>query len=100
MLVNKHPEQSYLATIDLQGFAAGSPAHLWRHDQATPGLQSAYTGPLTPLELRLPPYSTSMLVVPPRTLPPALRNIGLGGTAAALLAAGAAELLRRRRRRK
>jgi hypothetical protein len=78
MVVNKSPDTAYHAAIELQGFAAGAPAQLWRHDKQTPGAQTTYDGPLAPLDITFPPYSTTMLVLPPR-----------GGLAAALLWAGA-----------
>jgi hypothetical protein len=96
MIVNKSPDTTYDASIELQGFVAGAPALLWRHDKETPGAQFAYDGPLDPLDVTFPPYSTTMLVLPPRGgLPTALLWAGAGG--AALL--GGILALRRRRAR-
>jgi hypothetical protein len=94
MVVNKSPDITYRAAIELQGFAAGAPAQLWRHDKETPGAQLAYDGPLAPLDVAFPPYSTTMLVLPPRgALPTALLWAGAAG--AALI--GGMLALRRRR---
>lgn len=69
---------------------------VWRHDQQTPGSSIAYTGPLDPLGISIPPYSTTMLVMPARAgLPSTLIWAGAGG--AALLAGLAAWRLRRAR---
>ena len=96
MVVNKSPDTTYHASIELQGFTAGAPTQLWRHDKATPGTQSAYDGPLAPLDVTFPPYSTTMLVLPPRgALPTALLWAGAAG--AALI--GGMLALRRRRAR-
>jgi hypothetical protein len=94
MVVNKSPDTTYRASIELQGFAAAAPAQLWRHDKATPGAQLAYDGPLAPLDVAFPPYSTTVLVLPPRGgLPAALLWAGAG--CAALI--GGILALRRRR---
>ena len=96
MVVNKSPDITYRAAIELQGFTAGAPAQLWRHDKATPGTQSAYDGPLAPLDVTFPPYSTTMLVLPPRgALPTALLWAGAAGVA---LIGGMLALRRRRAR--
>ncbi|MDQ2996238.1 MAG: hypothetical protein M3R61_04170 [Chloroflexota bacterium] len=94
MLVNKSPTTTYRATVDLQGFSAAAPVRIWRHDQQTPGTASDYGGPLAPLDIRIPPYSTTMLVIPAR---PGLSTplIWAGAGAAALLAGLAAWRLRR-----
>jgi hypothetical protein len=82
MVVNKSPDTTYRASIELQGFAAGTPAQLWRHDKETPGAQLAYDGPLAPLDVAFPPYSTTLLVLPPRgALPTALLWAGAAGAA-------------------
>jgi hypothetical protein len=97
MIVNKDPQRTFRATIDLQGFGATAPVRIWRHDQQTPGTASEYAGPLEPLDIRLPPYSTTMLVIPGRSgLPSALIWAGAGG--AALLGGLVAWRLRRARR--
>ena len=94
MVVNKSPDTAYRAAIELQGFAAGAPAQLWRHDKATPGAQMPYAGPLAPLDVTFPPYSTTMLVLPPRGgLPTALLWAGAAG---ATLIGGIMALRRRR----
>jgi hypothetical protein len=95
MVVNKAPSTAYRATIDLQGFAAAAPVQLWRHDKGTPGAQLAYDGPLAPLDVIFPPYSTTMLVIPPRSgLPMPLL---LAGAGAAALVSGIVALRRRKR---
>jgi len=96
MVVNKAPSTAYRATIDLQGFAANAPVQLWRHDKATPGVQLAYDGPLAPLDITFPPYSTTMLVIPPRAGLPA--PLLLAGAGAAALLGGIVALRRRRTR--
>lgn len=97
MIVNKDPQRTFRAAIDLQGFGAAAPVRVWRHDQQTPGTPSEYTGPLDPLDISLPPYSTTMLVIPGRSgLAPALLWAGAAG--AALLGGLAAWRLRRARR--
>jgi hypothetical protein len=94
MIVNKHPATTYRATVDLQGFRAAAPVRVWRHDQHTPGSSSDYAGSLDPLDISIPPYSTTMLVIPARPgLPTPLIVAGAGG--AALLAGLAAWRLRR-----
>jgi hypothetical protein len=96
MLVNKDPATTYRATIDLQGFNAAAPVRIWRHDKQTPGTPSDYAGPLAPLDISVPPYSTTMLVIPARPgLSTPLIWAGAGG--AALLAGLAAWRLRRGR---
>ena len=98
MVVNKNPQQTYRATIDLQSFSAAEPVRVWRHDQQTPGTQSEYAGPLVPLDISFAPYSTTMLVIPARSgLSAPLIWSGAGG--AALLAGLAAWRLRRARMR-
>ncbi len=99
MIVNKDPATTYHATIDLQGFSAAAPVRVWRHDKQTPGTSSDYAGPLAPLDINLPPYSTTMLVIPARPgLPTPLIWAGAGG--AALLAGLAVWRLRRARVRR
>jgi hypothetical protein len=94
MLVNKSPDTAYRAAIELAGFTAGAPVQLWRHDKQTPGTQLAYDGSLAPLDITCPPYSTTMLVLPPHgALPTALLWAGAAG--AALI--GGILALRRRR---
>ena len=96
MIVNKDPDTAYRAMIDLQGFSATAPVRVWRHDKQTPGTSSDYAGPLAPLDITLPPYSTTMLVIPARSgLSTPLIWAGAGG--AALLAGLAAWRLRRGR---
>jgi hypothetical protein len=98
MVVNKSPDTAYRATIELQGFAAAAPVQLWRHDKNTPGTQQAYDGPLAPLDITFPPYSTTMLVIPPGAgLPVPLL---LAGAGAAALVGGILALRRRQRGRK
>jgi hypothetical protein len=97
MIVNKDPQRTFRATIELQGFRASAPVRLWRHDQQNPGTASEYAGPLDQLDINIPPYSTTMLVIPGRGgLAPAL--IWAGAGAAALLGGLAAWRLRRVRR--
>jgi hypothetical protein len=99
MIVNKDPARTYHATIDLQGFSAAAPVRVWRHDKQTPGTSGDYAGPLAPLDINLPPYSATMLVIPARPgLPTPLIWAGAGG--AALLAGLAAWRLRRARVRR
>jgi hypothetical protein len=99
MIVNKDPATTYRTTIDLQGFSAAAPIRVWRHDKQTPGTPSDYTGPHTPLDITVSPYSTTMLVIPARPgLPMPLIVAGAGG--AALLAGLAAWRLRRARLRR
>jgi hypothetical protein len=94
MVVNKSPNTTYRAAIELQDFVAGASVQLWRHDKGTPGAQLSYDGPLAPLDVAFPPYSTTVLVLPPRGgLPTALLWAGAGG--AALI--GGILALRRRR---
>jgi hypothetical protein len=94
MIVNKDPDTTYRATIDLQGFSAAAPVRIWRHDKQTPGSASDYTGPLAPIDISVSPYSTTMLVIPARPgLPTPLIVAGAGG--AALLAGLAAWRMRR-----
>jgi hypothetical protein len=98
MVVNKDPTRTYRATIDLQGFSAAGPARVWLHDKQTPGTQSEYAGPVDPLDISFPPYSTTMLVIPGRAgLAGPLLWVGAGG--AALLAGLAAWRVRRARSR-
>src|SRR4051812_38675526 len=95
MIVNKDPDPTYRATIDLQGFSAVAPVRVWRHDKQTPGTASDYAGSLAPLDISISPYSTTMLVIPARSsLPTPLIVAGAG---AALLAGLAAWRLRRAR---
>ena len=62
--------------------AGATPAQLWQHDKETPGAQMPYDGPLAPLDVTFPPYSTTMLVLPPRRgLPTALLWAGAAGAA-------------------
>ena len=96
MIVNKDPDTTYRPTIDLQGFSAAAPVRVWRHDKQTPGASSDYAGPLAPLDISIPPYSTTMLVIPARSgLPTPLIVAGAG--CAALLAGLAGWRLRRGR---
>jgi hypothetical protein len=82
MVINKSPDTAYRASIELQDFTAGSPMQVWRHDKQTPGAQIAYDGPLAPLDVTFPPYSTTMLVLPPQSgLPTALLWAGAAGAA-------------------
>ena len=96
MLVNKDPATTYRAMVDLQGFSAAAPVRIWRNDEQTPAVPSDYVGPLAPLDISIPPYSTLMLVIPARaSLSTPLIWAGAGG--AALLAGLAAWRLRRAR---
>ncbi len=101
MIVNKDPATTYRATIELQGFRAAAPVQVWLHDQNHPATQTAYRGPLAPLAVNFPPYSTTMLVIPAQSgLPAPIVWTGLGLGGAALLGGGLALLRRRRRGRR
>jgi hypothetical protein len=94
MVVNKDPQTTYRAAIDLQGLNATAPVQVWRHDKEHAGAQIGYAGPLAPLDVSFPPYSTTMLVVPARQGWPA-PWLWAGAGGAALLAGLAAWRLRR-----
>jgi hypothetical protein len=99
MVVNKSPDTAYRAAISLQGARALGRTELWRHTEEQPAAVGIYAGPLDPLDVTFPPYSTSLLVIPVEPDAPALLRGVLGATAAAAAVVGAMLAWRTRRAR-
>ena len=95
MIVNKDPATTYRATIDLQ---ASAPLRRCESGGTTSnaGTPSDYAGPLAPLDITFPPYSTTMLAFP-RPWPAHAGDLGWGwlcgvaGRAAGLAVAARAD---------
>jgi hypothetical protein len=99
MVVNKSPDTEYRAALELQGARAIGHAEVWRHAEDQEVEVTPYAGPLDPLDVTFPPYTTTMLVIPVEPTAPELLWGALGATAAATAIVGALWAYRARRER-
>jgi hypothetical protein len=97
MVINKDPQATYAATLDVQGFRISGAPQLLRQAKDQDGVPVQYSGPSERPVLLLPPYSTTLAVIPGEPAPP-LALVGGAALAGAALLGGAAALIRRRRR--
>lgn len=95
LVINKSPDTAYRAAVEVRGARPAGPVQVWRHIDGAAATLTPYAGPLAPLDVTFPPYSTTLLVIPAEPGAPALMWGMLSGAAAL---AGALALRRRRRR--
>ncbi len=98
MLINKDPAITYRAALDLQNFQISGPPQLLRQASGIDGIPVAYNGPGDHVMLDLPPYSTTLVLIPGQPSNNMAYALGLGGLVGAAALAGAAALIRRKRR--
>lgn len=100
MVINKSPDTAYAGTIEIRGARAAGRAEVWQHVEGQEVAVAPYAGPLEPLEVTFPPYSTTLLVIPVEPGAPELLRGALGATAVAAGVVGAMWAYRARRGRR
>jgi hypothetical protein len=100
LLINKSPDQSYQAQIDLNGAQVVGPTLLYRQAEEIDGVALPPVAPSGSFALELPPYSTTVALVPIVRLgaPPLIWG-GVAAMAGSLVVGAVANLIRRRSRR-
>jgi hypothetical protein len=97
--INKSPTDHYSAALEIGSFQTSGAPQLLRQAADLEGVSVPYDGTSGPITLDLPPYSTTVAIIPGQAgLPGALLWGGIAGLAG-LAAAGAAGAYIRRRRR-